>query len=293
MTTPIRVFAFGPSATDLVGALSHVPVIDVSGQHEGTSSQPASDCPLAPFVSGHAPTPASLAWGVEVKATRPDIIVADVACATCLASETHKYWPSPLRTIAIGRPPLAECLTLLTTFGAALGIEELVAPEYRRRSARLLALRMHVARYLVRTPGARRPTALALTNDGDEWRVHDDRRLGELIDAAGGVRAPIPVGAVASLGDIALAHPDVIFAGRAGSGTADPLVARQVDTLGAMAPAVWHADWDTLLNSSGPSIVDAVEATLRATIPQALGANGTPPAGDVLRRVITQMTATS
>lgn len=293
MTTPIRVFAIGPSAIDLVGALSHVPVIDVSGQLGGTSSRPTSDCPLAPFVTGHSPTPAALAWGDDVRATRPDIVIADVACATCLGGETHKYWPGLVRTIAIGRPPLAECLTLLTTFGAALGIEATVAPEYQRRTARLLALRMHAARYLVRTPGAKRPTALALTPDGDAWRVHDDHRLGELIDAAGGVRAPIPIGAVASLGDIALAHPDVILAGRAGSGTAALTIARQVDSLGAMAPAVWHANWDTLLLSSGPSIVDTVEAILRATFPQALGANGTPPPGDVLRRVITQMAATS
>ena len=287
MTTPLRVFAIGPSATDLVSALGHVAVVDVAGQLGGTSSQPTSECPLAPFVLGHSPTPQALAWGGEVGATRPDIVVADVACARCLDGESHKYWPGSLRAIAIGRPPLAECLNLLTTFGAALGIEETMALEYQRRSARLLALRMHAARYLVRTPGAKRPNVLALTPDGDAWRVHDDHRLAELIDAAGGVRVQIPSGAVASLGDLELANPDVILAGRSDAGTEDLATARRVDTLGAFAPTVWHANWDTLLSSSGPSIVDAVESTLRATFPQALGANGTPPARDLLRRVTT------
>ena len=289
MIPPMRAFAIGPSAADLTSALRDGPVVDISDEFGSPSSPPTGDCALAAFVPGHSPTPEELEWGDAVFATAPDIIVADVACSTCLSGEPYRHWPGRPRVFAIGHPPLADCLALLPAFGAAVGVEHVAAREFSQRSARLLALRMHVARYLVRTRGTKRPTVLALTYDGDAWQVLDNGRLDELIDAAGGVRVAIPVGQWASLDDIARAQPDVILAGRFGAETADPSVARHVNALSDLSPAVWHADWDTLLQSSGPSIVDAVESMLRATFPQALGRNGTPPPIDVLRRVVTRM----
>jgi hypothetical protein len=73
-------------------------------------------------------------------------------------------------------------------------------------------------------------------------------------------------------------------AGSPGARTTHPATTDHVNALAHAAPAVWHVDWNAILESSGPSIVDAVESVLRATFPKALGANGTPPSPSVLRR---------
>jgi hypothetical protein len=136
---------------------------------------------------------------------------------------------------------------------------------------------MHVARYLIRTPGAIRPVTLALDFDAGLWRVRDDRRSDELIDAAGGVAASLPARSIVQDVDIARASVDVVLAGSEVATTTSPEVTRAVDSIVHWAPSVWHADWSALVRSSGPSIVDAVESTLRAVFPVCLGANGTPP----------------
>ena len=285
MIIPSRLIAIGPSALELVVALDLGSCVIGNAGPADAGGDPAQSCPLAPFVPGHPTGPGDNEWAEYFRSMHTDAVLADVDCATCLDGGPHKVWPGPPVAIAIGRPTIVDCLDLLNIIGEAFGVQERSLTVFKQRSARLLALRMHVARYLVRMPGTAQPTTLALIHDADAWRVCDDRRTDELINAAGGVSAPLPKGSTVSLSDISDARANVILAGSVSAGTDDLAIARNVDALGELSPAVWHADWNALVRSSGPSIVDAVESTLRAVFPVCLGANGTPPDPAIYRRV--------
>jgi hypothetical protein len=148
-------------------------------------------------------------------------------------------------------------------------------PLDKLRSSRLLALRMHVARYVVRT-GARQRTAVALLDE--PTLATRGPLMVELLEAAGAAFpqvAPLP-----STPDAALPLVDVLLFGRAGSAPAELAAElRAASWLAATSPSaqVWALDLDTLLRDPGPELVASVETLIRIVIPEALGANGTPP----------------
>ncbi len=154
---------------------------------------------------------------------------------------------------------------------------------YERRSARLLALRMHVARYLVRS-GAPQPRVAVLE------AVAPPRSAGlwvpDMIDAAGGValhaRPGEPGIAVnpADLGDA-----DALVVGIPG---ASPEVALAQATALLHAPEwsalsavvggrVWFVDYTRLFAAPDERLIEGVEMLIRMILPEALGSNGTPP----------------
>jgi hypothetical protein len=285
VTVPNRVVAIGQTAIELIDSLGLGACVINTQEHDGATTLPTHGCPLSSCVPGHPSSPGYEAWAKYFEGSRTDAVVADLDCTTCLEGASSKVWPGQPVAFAIGRPPLAECLDLLTQIGQVFGVEERASTVFKQRSARLLAMRMHVARCVVRTPGVTLPVTLALRHDGGVWLVCDDDRTYELINAGGGIPAPLTKGSAVSLADITGARADVILAGCTRGGTADPTTASMVDAIRDLAPVVWHTDWQVLLRSSGPSIVDAVECVLRAVFPRALGANGTPPPAAVMRRV--------
>ena len=293
-----RIAVIGPTAIDLVGGLglagnvvsrtagmawrSHgreVAETDVGGLVKPT-------CAIAPFHASHAGHASAVGQARHVLAVTPSIIVADTTCTDCLSGGTVSVIEGAVRIVAIGRPPLASCLDLILAVGMALGVPDRGGALHQHRVARMLALRMHVARYLVRTSGARRPVVIAARSDGGEWRVHDDVRAHEVVDAGGGMTAGTP-GALLDPATVQALRPDIILAGTDGRDTGDTVSrARAIGLYRGVTDAQsWHADWDALLGSSGPFVVDAVEAAIRATLPAALGANGTPPRPDLLKRI--------
>ena len=279
-----RILTVGPTATDLIEVLGLPHETYGADETQIVRSKSIESCPFAPLVADHANGNLGDEWSTYLQTVKPDVVVADVSCGTCIGRDPLRVRSGPPVLIAIGRPPLAECLDLLVTVGAWLGVEALAQREYTQRSARLLALRMHAARFLVRTPDARRPVAAAVVRAGKEWRVSEDRRIAELIDATGCLAANLPAGTVVTGPDLKAAHIDALLAGSSGARTTTTEIAKYVDELTDVAPSVWHADWDALLGSSGPSVVESVEYLLRATFPKALGTNGTPPPSTVLRR---------
>ncbi len=149
---------------------------------------------------------------------------------------------------------------------------------------------MHVARYVVRA-GARQRTAIAFL-DGATLAARGSL-MQELLEAAGAAFpqvAPVPAAP-----DTALPVADVLLFGHAGHTPAE--VATQVTAsawfanrpsgpTAAHEPQVWALDVDVLLVEPGPQLVDSVEALLRIVMPEALGANGTPPSPDLAVRVL-------
>ena len=137
------------------------------------------------------------------------------------------------------------------------------------QDSRLLALRMHVARYLVRT-GAIQRTAVAVVDD-----AHRGVML-ELLEAAG-AREPQTVTA----GQPVPSADVILVALRAVQGEA----ALPLDPLAAPTPTqIWAIDLERIAVSD-ERIVESVETLIRIVMPEALGANGTPPAEDVAVRI--------
>ena len=132
----------------------------------------------------------------------------------------------------------------------------------RLQGSRLLALRMHVARYVVRAGAQQRSVAVVL----GPGEMECASTLLELLEAAGAATAEVVSGAPVPAADIVL-------------------VSRRQDTwLGSLSPlpldpraAVWAIDVEQLAGAPDARIVESVEALIRIVMPEALGANGTPP----------------
>ena len=144
------------------------------------------------------------------------------------------------------------------------------------RSARLLALRMHVARYVVRTGAAQR-SVVALVDA--QTAGERGAQLRELLEAAGAASQNVLTREVG-----VLPRTDVLLVGERGRIAADVAPAIESPTNPA-ADQVWALSLDRFTAPPGPEIVDAVEWLIRMIIPEALGANGTPPPTDVAMRV--------
>lgn len=139
---------------------------------------------------------------------------------------------------------------------------------------------MHVARYVVRA-GAQQRSVIALVDP----ETHRERRalLLELLEAAGSASPdvlPLPLDSGA-----ALPVAQILLFGERGR-TVEQVAER---VRGGWGPLEGQQRWalalDAVLIPPGPEIVESVEALLRIVIPEALGANGTPPPPEVALRI--------
>ena len=73
--------------------------------------------------------------------------------------------------------------------------------------------------------------------------------------------------------------------GDSGRTVEEVAVSLRAGASGASGPQVWAINAGVLLAEPGPGIVDSVEAILRIVMPEALGANGTPPPAAAAIRV--------
>jgi iron complex transport system substrate-binding protein len=235
-------------------------------------------------------------------AAHPDVILTAEVCPTCLAvyrpvadgvaRATATVDGREVIVLAFDPRRLEDALAPIVPVATLLGHAERGQRLLHVRSARLLALSMHVARYLVRNGGERPSVLLARL---DESAAADGRSLlvpglwlPDMIDAAGGR----PLLAVAGGEDVRTtpataqaARPDVLILASRSSpaeqeGVAADLLARPgwEDVPAIAAGRTWLLRFDALLASPGPHLVDGVEVLLRMIFPTALGANGTPPA---------------
>ncbi|MGI8423991.1 MAG: hypothetical protein ACR2NO_07780 [Chloroflexota bacterium] len=152
-------------------------------------------------------------------------------------------------------------------------------PLDKLRASRLLALRMHVARYVVRT-GAAQPSVVALLDHTTAAR-HGGKLL-ELLEAAG-AQSPQLMNAPDDP-EAALPVANVMVFGAGGRSAAE-VAERWRERVAAAAPYVWAIDVDRLAGALDDRIVDSIEALIRIVIPEALGANGTPPSEEVALRI--------
>jgi len=146
-------------------------------------------------------------------------------------------------------------------------------------AARLLALRMHVARYIVRA-GATHRSVIAFLDEPTLARR--GALMKELLEAGGALNPdvlPLPT-------STALPLADVHLFGDSGRTVEEVAAALRARTRNASGPQVWAINAGVLLAEPGPGIVDSVEAILRIVMPEALGANGTPPPAEIAVRVV-------
>ncbi|MBI3972207.1 MAG: hypothetical protein HY332_13040 [Chloroflexi bacterium] len=239
-----------------------------------------------------------LDWAA-IEAAQPDVILWEEVCPLRATSYTPlgaavmgaeaRVAGRTVRVLSVSPRQLDEVLPCIPVLGQALGVPERAQSFYKIRSARLLALRMHVARYLVRS-GATQPRAAVAEFDSTERTSPRLRALGrwvpDMVDAAGGVPAlglPGEERHTITPTDIHTAALGVLLVGqqRAGPrGTAEsvaPALFRMADGSGLASARVWAADLDELFSYAGPHLVEGVEALVRIIMPEALGANGTPP----------------
>jgi hypothetical protein len=148
-------------------------------------------------------------------------------------------------------------------------------PLDKLQSSRLLALRMHVARYVVST-GATQRTATVLLDE--ETRVTHGETLLELLEAAG---AHAPNVAILKA---ALPKADILLIGESGR-NATEVAKRWSGRVADSGAQVWAIDANRLAGGKDARIVESVEALIRIVIPEALGANGTPPSQEVAVRL--------
>ncbi len=237
-----------------------------------------------------------------------DVVLTEEVCPICLGA----YRPvgphlleagvslggRRVRVISYRPTRLIDAVDDIVALAALFGCQEQAERLQKQRGARLLALRMHVARFIVRA-GATRPRVAVL-----EWPASMEsfrlqalgRWVPDMVDAAGGLPVLAEAGErdrLVALEDLMAACPSFVIAGRRGSplervardladaaqeGDASPL-----EPLQRMGAAVWVADFDWLLAFPGPGLVGGVEMLIRIILPAALGANGVPPPADLAR----------
>ena len=227
----------------------------------------------------------------EVMRSNPDVILVETECSGCgvqSGPQAHSlggHGEDP-QVVIVHPVGLEDELAWIGPIGTILGVTERAIRLQAVRAARLLALRMHVARYLTQTPGARLPTvSVAIFDpDADSWCPLSERGK-QLINAAGGlllaetyapgsgVISPANINLVGTWGeaDAKSEHPGLLR-----------FLANNVSNPNANG-STWSIAPDFLLNARGPGIVAAVETLLRAIFPAALGANGTPPPEHLVR----------
>ena len=152
----------------------------------------------------------------------------------------------------------------------------------RLRASRLLALRMHVARYIVREGAAQR-SVVALLDSATLAR--SGGVMLELLEASG-ARDP-RVAALPVLRGAPPAPPpmaELVLHGRAG--VSAPALAQELQgTDYGSGAQVWVFDVARVLHDVQSHVAESVETLIRIVTPEALGANGTPPPAEVAIRV--------
>lgn len=231
-------------------------------------------------------------------AQAPDIVIVDERCPVCLEHfdpvlsgggsvlqvATH-LTGRPIRVVSIQTHRLDDSLVQITGLAEVLGVAEAGESVRKRREARLLALRMHVARYLV-SSRATRPTVLLLEGLSSRRAAGGWRR--DVLDAAGGIPLVSDPGTMwppLTVEALTTAAPEVLIVGVHGQTAAAGALAitemisqPSLGQVPAMRSGrVWAVDFEQLLAHPGPRLVETVEVFLRMILPQALGANGTPP----------------
>ena len=227
----------------------------------------------------------------EIMRSNPDVILVETECSGCGVQSgpqahslgVHGEYPQVVIVHPVG---LEDELVWIGPIGTILGVTERASRLQTVRAARLLALRMHVARYLTQTPGARLPTVSVAIYDRDtgSWCPLSERGK-QLINAAGGVL----LAETYQRGSGVIPPADINLVGTWGEADAKSehpglrkFLANNVPNPTANG-STWSIAPDFLLNARGPGIVAAVETLLRAIFPAALGANGTPPPEHLIR----------
>jgi iron complex transport system substrate-binding protein len=253
------------------------------------------DLGLAGWIVGHSALPAALAEA------QPDMVISedpagDSPSRRSLGSgvETVEETAGGRQIVRVSVRPrrLDDVVEHILVLAGLLGVAERGAALHKIRSARLLALRMHVARYLVRA-GAQQPKTV-FVDAGGALRLLG-RWVPDMVDAAGGV--PLLAGGgdddrPIAAGEAAAARPDLLLAGvrpPAGAGLAEAAaIATAPDEVRRLVASVgnaWAVDLRRLFDRPGPHLVEGVEMLIRIIMPAALGANGTPPPEDIARPI--------
>jgi iron complex transport system substrate-binding protein len=296
----MRIVTLPPGATDLVESLGLAS--EVVGRTGDPASAPAlareadppePDRPLIACVAPHAHVSRYVVDTLALAAARPEVILTEEVCPVCralyrdladgvaVAGAGLGGRDVPLLTFNPRR--LEDVLAPIVPVATLLGRTERGERLLHARSARLLALSMHVARHLVRT-GGQRPT-VALIRAGGDRLVAPGRWIPDLLDAAGGVPLLVEAGeddVPVTAEDVGRAHPEVLIVGADGPAWADRGAAT-VAALTLPGTRVWALRYDGLFTRPGPHLVEGVEVLLRMISPAALGANGTPPPPDRAR----------
>jgi iron complex transport system substrate-binding protein len=288
---------------------------------------------VGPFVAApphHHEAPYCL--DAAVRSVRPEVIVTTETCPVCAA----RYEPAgigppsvavaqgalggePVRVVSVTPGPLEHAVDLIPAVAAALGVPERGRALHQTRSARLLALRMHVARFLVRS-GAPRPVVAFV--EGSAPPRAPRPWIAEMVDAAGGrpavlARAPSTTGGVRIAGMVGTAagwpaqaapdgaaaadvvaglpafQPDVLVVGTrapdiaAGRAGVARLLARDewCDLPAVRHGRTWLVQLSPDFDHYGPRLIHGVETLIRIIFPEALGANGALPAPHLAVRV--------
>jgi iron complex transport system substrate-binding protein len=234
-------------------------------------------------------------------AADPDLILAEETCPVCRAAYAPVAGASAgvfgtsislagrTRQVISATPQhLQDAVDVILPLSEILGVAERGNALHKQRDARLLALRMHIARYLVRVGGTQ-PRVVAVVQRRSLGRKHDRDAASEpapwiadMLDAGGGVGVAVldwtnPPALPSA--EITAAAPELLLLGRAGESpqfVRDSLGPLSNDT-SPLACRAWALDADDIFSFPGPHLVEGVECLIRIVIPEALGANGTPP----------------
>jgi ABC-type Fe3+-hydroxamate transport system substrate-binding protein len=233
-------------------------------------------------------------------AAAPDVIVLTETCPVCtaayepavpaeagVAAARGRIGSTAVRLISVATGGLDGAVGLIEPLAAELGEPNRGAALFKTRAARLLALRMHVARFLVLSGAARPGVALVAapetTGGSMPWLL-------DMIDAAGG----IAISGTGTEGHPFERQPDVLLvaASAAWEGNVETGSGHRLTGSGSWRdlPAVhsgraWLVCLEPDFTHYGPRLVEGVETLVRILFPQALGANGTPPAPHLARQL--------
>jgi hypothetical protein len=259
---------------------------------------PDGSAPLVDGVVPHAHVSKFAFDRAALSAAAPDVVVFTEACPICAAA----YVPSSsaggvdsavsvarsatCRLVSVAPGGLDAAVGLIGPLAAGLGQPRRGAAFQETRAARLLALRMHVARHLVLS-GAPRPRVAFVPPSGPEQVLMP--WLADMIDASGGALLPDGGGDPDALGGL----PDILLLGtRRPDDKPDGHLLRRLagSPVWRDLPAVrngrtWQVQLIPDFAHYGPRLIEGVETLVRIVLPQALGANGTPPAPHQARRL--------
>jgi iron complex transport system substrate-binding protein len=264
------------------------------------------DVPDEPLVAGTGPHGHVTPYAVDFAALRevaPDVIVTEETCPVCrlayrpladgAAVAAAELDGRSLTVVSLSARRLEDALAPIVPVATLLQHRERGQRLLKLRSARLLALGMHVARYVVRTGSERRRVLLAEVTPPAGIQL-PGRWLPDMIDAAGGIplldaagASPAPL----SSEDVLAARPDVLLLGAFDLAVAQAELRRLASRPGwRELPAIqcgqaWALRFDDLFVHATSRLVEGVEVLLRIIAPEALGANGTPPPPELAWRL--------